>query len=871
MIFRSTMYITILLTFIVSCAKEEMPYSITSTRVKEGPFVARALSSTELESNYPMVREPEIEQPILFKLSLNGHDNEAGFGQDHYLVVPEGITEFTAPKLSFGETSSSPMMIPPPLKAPTTVHFRVDFKNILKDFELHGFTITATGDTIYQTDFDGLYIAGGTAPLHWLWEDSVEMEQFKFADTDADSIYELSILFDPGAGIVKERKWQLSADISDLPRFRSPKAPLLEALTNLALEEAILNIREDGAFSAGKEWPGVWTRDVSFASQLSLAYLFPTAVKKSLLAKLSPDDRIIQDTGTGGSWPVSSDRHIWTLAAWEVFLATGDQEWLNRIRVPILRALQEDLLWNRDPVSGMLQGETSFEDWREQTYAAWMTPADIHRSHALSTNVIFKRAWEIGLAVSAENTALASSWAGLIQSLDRSLIDHFWNDSLHAPASYIIAAPGWLSASHRDLLGESLAILYSNSFRPVSEALVASYPRTEFGSPVISHQLPDMPPYHNKAIWPFVEAYGLLAAKKAGNLNVFSHTFNGLIRSAALFISNRENYQFETGRPDQTEINSDRQLWSVAAWLSAIYKGLFGIEINYDFSSSQFELTLNPCNPLDWDDLSLEHLQLHGSDISIHINGSGSSIRTMTVNGEYHDSKAPIRLKGQTLDISITLQQTPSRGSLRLTSFQQPDVPETYWLGDTLNWWAESAEVILALNGVTIDTLSQSQKVLPDSLQGFYSLRAIDSLGQLSLPSRPYYVGPAAVLGLKNSEPYFVDMSQQNNQLRMSFDAPAQGDYLIRFLYSNGSNSISTGNTCGLAALKINDWWLEQMVSFPTTGSWDTWMYTSWRQAQFKEGKNTLTLDIDALPFTNMNGKQNEFRLNAIELIPFIQ
>jgi uncharacterized protein YyaL (SSP411 family) len=41
------------------------------------------------------------------------------------------------------------------------------------------------------------------------------------------------------------------------------------------------------------------------------------------------NQRIIQDTGTGGSWPVSTDRMIWALAANEIYNVTGDTDWLK--------------------------------------------------------------------------------------------------------------------------------------------------------------------------------------------------------------------------------------------------------------------------------------------------------------------------------------------------------------------------------------------------------------------------------------------------------------------------------------------------------------------------------------------------------------
>jgi len=868
---RSMIPITLLVTLIfMGCGSNPEPFTIDGDSVTEGSYTARALNGHELTSDYPLVLQPGLSQPLSFKLSLNGQDNEAGFGVNHELIIPAGVTEFFAPTLKFGRFAPTSQRAVSPITEATNVYFRVDLRSVLTAFGQAGRFITATHDTLAAADFNGLYLAGGTPPLSWIWDDADQSEALQFHDADGDSIYELKVHFSPPPLGKRDRTWTLHTDLDQLPQFSSPAAPLLEALTNLALEEALTNIRPDSSFAAGKAWPGVWMRDISYAAQLSLAYFFPENVKHSLRAKLNPTGRIIQDTGTGGSWPISSDRHIWTLAAWEVYLATGDRDWLAEIREPVLKALQEDLLWNRDPVSGMLLGETSFEDWRKQTYPNWMSAADIHSSQALSTNIIFKRALEIGLGLAEQNQTISRSWPQLITRLDQNIPGHFWNPRTGTPTAYVITAPAYQPAPQRDLLGESLGILFCRSFAAIDSMLVASYPRTPYGSPVISDQLPHSPTYHNQACWPFVEAYALLAARQAGNQAAFLHSFNSLIRSSALFLSHRENFQYATGRPDETVLNSEGQLWSIAGWLGAIIKGLFGISVHYDFSADQFELLLQPDNPFPWQGYTLSQLTLHNTMLNIRLQGRGSHISRMVINDQEWKADQPIPLTGGSLNILVILttgDQTDP-GTINNTKHTQPVIPRSSWSADTLHWQANSAAVLLELNGNLLDTLQHSPQLIADSLVGFFSLRSFDSSGAVSFPSQPHYQGPAATLVLNSKAPYFIELGQEVAFIRMSFSLPAAGNYLLRFVYSNGTGPVSTGNTCGLADLKINDWWLEQMVSFPHTGSWESWQTTSWYQARFEQGTNTLTLDQEALPVTNMDGKTNLFRVQTIEVIP---
>ena len=41
-----------------------------------------------------------------------------------------------------------------------------------------------------------------------------------------------------------------------------------------------------------------------------------------------------------------------------------------------------------DNETGLVKGESSFLDWREETYPKWMQPADIYESECLGTNAV---------------------------------------------------------------------------------------------------------------------------------------------------------------------------------------------------------------------------------------------------------------------------------------------------------------------------------------------------------------------------------------------------------------------------------------------------------------------------------------------------
>ncbi len=858
------------LTVLSSCTQEDSGIRISGHRIQVDGYSVHAFSPHQLVSTWP-APEWTIPQPILYKLSLNGLDNEGGFGEDHELVIPAGVHEFFPPLLHFGQRLPNRIPEPALLDPPARVHFRVNLHDILEEFEKRGFTVTPTGDTILAEDFEGLYLAGSAPPLSWIWDSPGPRESSRFTDADGDSIYELTVDFHV-PDLPEHSSWELGRELTSFPEFHAKQSPLLEAITNLAMEEVALNVRADSTLSAGAKWPGVWTRDVSYATQLALAYFQPELSRRSLLARLDGDDRIRQDTGTGGSWPVSSDRHIWTLAAWEIFLATGDSLWLERIRQPVLQALREDLVWNRDPYSGLLKGETSFEDWREQTYPIWASPADIQASFALSTNILFKRALEIGSVLTADPTE-AELLAGAADQLEESVLSQFWNSATEHLSAYLLQTPSWLRSETRDALGEALAALYTHSDPSQWRLEFSTYRRTRWGTPVLDPQLPHSLPYHNQAIWPFVEAYSGLAAKRVGAEQIYAHSFRSMLVTAGLHLTHSENFHYLTARREPMEMNSDRQLWSGAGWLGMLLKGLFGMEVVYAQEMQQFGLQFHPSNPFTWDQFELLSLQFRGASVDLHLHGKGSVLDRILVNTVPRRVDEVLLLEGgKAYDIELSIipeSRSDSLGvNLQRRAYTLPDMPVVKWQGDTLTWSSDQDQAILIHNGFVQDTLRESFLALGDTAAGFYSLQALDSLGMRSLPTLPHYLGPAIQILLKDQPPYYYELGSGSTSLQLSFRLPSAGSYLMRFLYLNPSGPVSTGSDCGLAALQVNSGWRPQMVVFPQTGHASFWQTTAWSPVQLEEGINSITLDQEALPAENMNQSHGTFRLHALELIP---
>lgn len=519
------------------------------------------------------------------------------------------------------------------------------------------------------------------------WDGKVETVRYSTPDADAPlRRYVQSstmLLRDPGPQHVEY------AEEEGLPRVRSGNLAFdaLFAMAGREMRQNSVSQINDGnynggnaidcaCFATGEKWAYVWTRDLSYAADLGLALLDPQRVRNSLDFKLSswrpdikaaaqvpgtPDGlQIVQDTGSGGSWPVSTDRLTWALAAEETLRTLPAAE-----RAPFaaraLKALSNTLEIDRvaafDPVTGLYTGEESFLDWRDQSYAAWI-PGDLASmasSKALSTNVVIYQALNLAAKLAREHkdAGKAQRYTRWAQELKRAINERLW---LADEGMYSSLTAGHLDDAplHKfDWLGQALAIVSGVADERQARAILARYPHGPLGAPMIWPQQIGAPVYHNRSSWPFVTAYGLRAAAQGKNAAVADVAYAGLMRGAAVNLSNMENLEWLSGQPlllDENNpglsgpvINSRRQLWSVGGYLGMVIGNVFGVETLDDGIALRPFVTSKLRRETfgDANQIALHDLRLHGKRIDIRLQLPAASqqdgyyaVERIVVNGK---------------------------------------------------------------------------------------------------------------------------------------------------------------------------------------------------------------------------------------------
>jgi hypothetical protein len=545
-------------------------------------------------------------------------------------------------------------------------------------------------------------------------------------------------------------------------------------------------------FQTGARWPYVWTRDVSFAADLALARLDPQRTRQSLQFKLSavrdghtPGLFVAQDTGSGGSWPISSDRVVWFLAARHLLddPAFADQVW---------QALQGTLAQDRamvfDAQVGLYRGETSFLDWREQTYPDW-TREDVRfigDSYALSTNVLHYQALRLAERLAGQRgDARADEYKAWADALAQQIDARFWREDMGQYMSYIGEAAHPVPYAKVDLLGLSLGILADVLPTGRARRALAAYPIGPAGSPVVWPQEGQQPIYHNRAIWPFVSAYSLRAARQLDDVPRIAAEIRSLMRGAALAGSNMENYELvsqavhvDEGALSGPVVNSERQLWSVAGYLAMVTEGVFGVQddgrvqpklpaaLVPELFGTHSRITLEANGKR----YVLERPQNVGDGLLV---AGRTTTRGSTTTVQLVAAPAATGFAATTADANVRAPATPVA----------PQAPRkgTGWnvpvAADQVLW--KDGKAVTASNGVA--------RINDDGLQHCLSLTRREGTLE-SLHSPMLCVGPQQVL--KGEE-------------RWQFTSAKAGQVRLRLQYRNPNGPINTGVTAAVKQLVL--------------------------------------------------------------------
>ena len=732
-----------------------------------------------------------------------------------------------------------------------------------------------------------------TAAYAWVGDSIVQGEYKAYAVSEEEITGNYKAR--PGYFMPVEQTWRRKNDLSAYPRLKTPEK-LLAAVYNMGLDEMVNAVEADTTLRTGKEWAGVWTRDVSYSIILSMAALQPEASMTSLKRKVNSRGVIVQDTGSGGAWPVSTDRMVWLLAAWEVYKVTGDRAWLEYAYGVGCRSMADDREVVYTP-QGTVRGETSFIDWREQSYPRWMQTADIYASEASNTNIVHAAATGIlgEMAEALGKKKEAAQWDAQSQGMAKLINEVFYMAAKGYYGMYRYGRQNLLMNPREETLGAALAILYGIADAEQSKTITESVPVTPFGPAIFFPQIADMPNYHNNALWPFVAAYWTLANAKAGNGEGVMQGMGSIVRPAALFATNKENFNLDNG-DIYTELNSSNMLWSLSGNIALTQQILFGIHFEKD------GLRIAPVVPEALAGTrTLENFPYRGARLNITVSGFGNKIASVKVNGKERKAADGCFLSARELkkgaDVVITLnnEPLPVQKVNKTANVKAPLTPVARILtdaatgGDMLQW--NPIEYIGSYrvyhNGKRVaDTNTTSW---PVSEVGEWQVTGISSDGIEGFASEPCYYGPVAAFQLPDEglvmesaevsyRPNislagyhgkgFREVDHATGEIVVPVEVKAPGRYAVMLRYANGNGPVNTENKCAVRTLTLNGNKAGTVV-MPHRGvaNWNDWGLTNAVIVNLPAGKSNVGIVFNSYD-ENMNLHTNHALIDEVLVMP---
>jgi hypothetical protein len=545
----------------------------------------------------------------------------------------------------------------------------------------------------------------------------------------------------------------------------------------------------------------------------------------------------------------------------------------------IRRSAEADIVVAFDSATGLFRGESTFLDWREQSYPRWMDPKDIGHSQALGTNVLHFATYGVLARMARLLGEPADGWDAVAAAVRDGLQAQLWLPEQGHFAQYRYGRLAPVVSPRAELLGESLAIIHGVHDAEQRVLSVARAPVVTFGVPSFWPYIPDVPPYHNAGVWPQVVGFRAWAAAEAGSEAGVVHAVANLYRGAALFLTNKENWVAATGHFEGTEVNSDRFMASAAAQLATSYRVLFGMRLEED------RLVFRPFVPRAWaGERTLRNLRYRNAAVTVTIRGWGNTVREVRLNGvRIPHAEIPATLAGDHV-LDIVLDDRAPPGALNLLgNVRTPSTPRAEHQGQTVTWNAVAGAehyVVYHQGGPAATTRDTTWSVAPGAGVVELQVMALDTAGRTSFLSEPLRAGPDDATW--TVEPASVPMETEhdgyegagyvtltatsNTGVAFHVTVPAAGWYAIDVRYANGGGAVSYGYRGAARALLVNGRTAGTLL-LPQRGirRWDRWGYSNAVPVRLSAGTHRLTVGYGA-EFRNMDGAEDRALLDHLRI-----
>ena len=413
---------------------------------------------------------------------------------------------------------------------------------------------------------------------------------------------------------------------------------------------------------AGTGYQKPWTRDAAINVWNAGGLFFPDVAKNTLLSVCRRDESGVR---VGGEY---WDAVIWVTGAWYYWLYTGDDEFLRLACEISRRTLQYFEATELDESTGLFRGPACYGDgvaaypdlyadsgrsgiikFREAHPELLADKGEGLPMMALSTNCLYYNAYVLADRM-AGVLGIPQIYGEKARELKQRINRHFWLEDRGYYRYFIDPFGG---CDHWEGLGAAFSILFGIADARQTERMLQSWPTTPQG---VACVWPSFDRYlsfgeneygrHSGVVWPFIQSFWADAAAGNGRYDLFEKEFS-IIGERAV----RDGHFAEIYHPISGEIYGGiqedackgirswtsvvKQTWSATGYLRMILFDLIGMRF------SEEGVAFEPHTVSGIHHMKLENLLFRGVVLNISVEGTGSSIGCVEINGEITDRLIP--------------------------------------------------------------------------------------------------------------------------------------------------------------------------------------------------------------------------------------
>lgn len=492
---------------------------------------------------------------------------------------------------------------------------------------------------------------------------------------------------------------------------------------------------------------------------------------------------------SGMGWPVVSSDAAWPIAAWEVYLATGDREWLQKTIDITSRLMADEMQTTFDKRLGLFRSLPPGQITGRRM-PAWMDAADIAAAYSFKSNIERAACYDILCKALTIQDKDCDEYALRRDSLINATDSYFWTPDRGRYSEMLYGCPYTIQSPSSDNLAQAAGICLDIINDAMADVLVAC-------SPIYTTGVPASYPSDTMQN-PLATAFWNIAAARTGNSEAFNLSLASLAYQAATDPSCRDYLR------------------------AAVLHGIAGIRLQPD------GMRFSPFVPEELDgEKIISGLHYREATLDIKITGTGNIVSTFAIDSEPSDDHiVPSSLTGHH-QVSVTLVGFSDRQS-DITVTQPADkaiqpAPPVKWTAPdkaTVKKHRDSSTTVY-LNGAVSENLQSQVYELKDtsSVTAVTFSTATDGNNgfadrtYLYIPSHDsisvdlYSIGRPGARSLKDkklAKRYAESTRYKNSRIRFNAEISETADYYIQLVYLNGLGIVNPERHYALRRLSVN-------------------------------------------------------------------